>query len=157
MISCDGICYIVWAFLLLAVPLEWLLSVVSAALFHELSHILAVVLLKGKIRRVHVGIAGCEIETQPMGDLASCLSILAGPLGSFLLLLFRKQCPLMAVCGFLQGVYNLLPVMPLDGGRILRCLLCRFCPEKVELVMRVAKILVLTTATIAILRLSLAH
>lgn len=154
MIRGDGLFFILLAFWLLILPLQWVLSAAAAAMVHECCHILAVRLLKGKILSIHVGITGCRIQTGPMGDWASVLSILAGPLGSFLLLLFRKQFPMIAVWGFLQGVYNLLPVMPLDGGRILRCLLGRFCPDRMEGIMSVLRILVFLVGILGIVLVS---
>lgn len=135
MISADGFCCMAGAFLLLVLPLDWVLSAVTAALVHEFSHILAVMLLGGKILKIRVSVTGCQIETLPMGELKRAVCILAGPVGSFLLLLFRRKLPQIAAFGFFQGVYNCLPVMPLDGGRLLGGLLSRICPDRTEQVM----------------------
>jgi len=59
-------------------------------------------------------------------------SILAGPAGSMLLLLLSRSAPKIAVCGLFHGLYNLLPVLPLDGGRLLQLLLYRFAPMHAE-------------------------
>ena len=136
MISTDPFCCIGAAFLLLVLPLEWVLSAITAALIHELSHILAVLLLGGRILQIRVSVMGCEIETAPMDSLRSALCIMAGPMGSFLLLLLRRNVPQIAVCGLLQGAYNLLPVLPLDGGRILYCVLCACCQNAAQKIMR---------------------
>lgn len=45
----------------------------------------------------------------------------AGPLGSFLFARAMTFFPEASVCALVQGIYNLLPVYPLDGGRIFRC------------------------------------
>jgi Zn-dependent protease len=149
MISWDGICCVAGAFLLLILPAGWILSALTAAAAHELCHILAVGLLGGTIRKIRIRITGCEIQTDPMAPLRSVLCILAGPAGSFLLLLLRQRCPLIAVCGFLQGCYNLLPVLPLDGGRILLCLLETVIPDRREDLMNGVRFLVCGTMILA--------
>jgi hypothetical protein len=57
----------------------------------------------------------------------------AGPAGSFLLLFVARWLPLVAICGFIQGSYNLLPLGTMDGGRVVACLLRVWCSEKAEL------------------------
>ena len=46
---------------------------------------------------------------------------LAGPLGSLSLILVGRLFPRIALCGAFHGLYNLLPLYPLDGGRALHC------------------------------------
>ena len=60
-----------------------------------------------------------------MSPIREAICALAGPLGSFSLLLISEYFPEAAVCGLIQGAYNLIPVYPLDGGRLMRCLLPR--------------------------------
>lgn len=130
------------AFLLLILPLRWILGAVLAGLIHELGHIAALWLVSGKIKNIHVHIGGCEIETEPLNYRQEFCSVLAGPVGSFLLLFFRKVAPEAAVCGVVQGLYNLIPVWPLDGGRLLQILLYKFLPNNAELVMTLSERLV---------------
>ena len=119
-ICLDGRICILWAVLVLTVPLPWLLSAILAAIFHELCHLTALVLTGIPIFGVHIGLRGMSIQTGPMEPGLELLSAAAGPAGSLLLLLFLRQIPRIALCGTIQGIYNLLPVYPLDGGRILR-------------------------------------
>lgn len=58
-----------------------------------------------------------------MAAWKEALCALAGPVGSFSVVLLAEYFPEAALFGLVQGLYNLLPVYPLDGGRILRCLL----------------------------------
>ncbi len=58
-----------------------------------------------------------------MSSGKSVICILSGPMGSLLLFLFVRWIPRIAFCGLLQGIYNLLPIYPLDGGRVVRCML----------------------------------
>lgn len=115
--------YFFLAMILLTLPLPWILSALLAAVVHELFHVAAVWLLRGRIRRVSVGIGGARMETELEGAFARILAALAGPLGSFLLLLLCRYMPKVAVCGCVQGLFNLLPIWPLDGGRAWRIFL----------------------------------
>ena len=117
------------ALLLLVIPLPWLAGALTAAVFHELCHILAVRIAGGKILRIIVTGRGASIETTPLSPKAAFFSTLAGPGGSFLLAAMGWYFPVCAVCALVQGIYNLLPVYPLDGGRALRILLQWLFPD----------------------------
>ena len=122
--------YYFTAFAVLTVPLDWFLSALCAAVFHELCHIWAIKILGGKILGIHVCISGTIIETEIHGRWEELLSALAGPAGSLLLLTLCHVFPKLAICACVQGVFNLLPVYPLDGGRALLCCLEWVCPLK---------------------------
>jgi len=47
---------------------------------------------------------------------------LAGPLCGLLLVFLGRWVPRVAVCAFMQSMYNLLPLTPLDGGKIMQIL-----------------------------------
>lgn len=115
--------YLFAASLLLVLPLPWLMSAMVAAVVHELSHLLCVQLAGGAIREIRIGSGGIVMAAELEGNAREMLCVLAGPAGSALLLLFLRIWPRLAVCGLIQGLFNLLPVYPLDGGRALRCLL----------------------------------
>ena len=126
----SGVSWILGALLILVVPLNWLLAAATAAVFHELSHSAAILLLGGKIHGLKILPDGIRMETSPMAARQEILCSLAGPAGSLLLVLLGKHTPRIALCALVQGCYNLLPVYPLDGGRALRCLLRWFLPPK---------------------------
>ena len=98
-----------------------------AAFIHECAHYLSIRLLGGQVYGVTLGGNGALMETAPLTPCREAICVLAGPLGSLSLLLMARHFPEAAVCGLVQGAYNLIPIYPLDGGRILRCLL----PEKI--------------------------
>lgn len=75
---------------------------------------------------IRIGVSGTVIVTSEMGTWQEMICALAGPAGSFSLLLLSRYFPNVAACAVLQGVYNLMPIYPLDGGRALRCLLQTF-------------------------------
>ena len=121
-IECSGLWYVFLAFLCLAVPLPWVLSALIAGLVHEAGHILAVILAKESIHSVYIGAGGAILESTPLHPPWDLVSILAGPACSFSLMMAGSICPRIALCGLIQGLYNMLPVYPLDGGRALVCL-----------------------------------
>lgn len=108
---------------LLLLPFTWVFAWFSAVVVHELSHFLMLRLLGVTIYSISFDVGGAEIETEHMMNYRELLCALAGPLGGCLLALFIRMYPELAVCGILQSLYNMLPIYPLDGGRILRCLL----------------------------------
>ena len=70
----------------------------------------------------------------------------AGPCVNFLAYMaLRRQMPAFAAVNLLLGAYNLLPIMPLDGGRMLLAALYLRLPEQTAwLVGRVWSLLVIT-------------
>lgn len=129
MLKIDPAAYVFAALLILLLPLDWLLAAFFAAAFHEACHAGVIVLLGGKIYGIQIGIGGASMETALISRKMEVLSAAAGPMGSFLLVSLCHIFPKLAVCGMIQGLYNLIPVFPLDGGRILRCVLERVLPE----------------------------
>lgn len=111
------------AVLLLLLPLQWVVAVLLAAFFHELFHGLSILLCGGNLEGITISGRGAVIVTTPMSTSKEVFCALAGPVGSFLLLLFAKWMPRTAICGVIHGLYNIIPLFPMDGGRILRGLL----------------------------------
>ena len=57
------------------------------------------------------------------------LAALAGPLVNLVCgALFCMRSPAFAAYSLMLGIYNLLPVWPLDGGRAVRCALAQHLP-----------------------------
>ncbi len=132
MIRTDAAIYIWLACLLVMIPLDWMLSAFFAAMIHEACHITVLLLLGGKVKKCEISLTGCLLEASGLGNWQSFCSILAGPTGSLLLLFIADIAPTIAICGLIQGLYNLLPLLPLDGGRMLQCILYRFLPVKAD-------------------------
>ena len=119
--------YIFLALLILLLPIQWWLGALLAALIHEGFHVLAILLCRGDILSVTVTGLGAKIDASPMSTGKQVFCVLAGPVGSFSCLIASECFPELALCGFVQGAYNLLPIYPLDGGRALGCI----CPAPV--------------------------
>ena len=124
---------IVLAVLCLTVPLDWIAAAFFAALVHELSHVLAVLLMGGRIESMMISERGAVMDVSPMTSGRKLICILAGPAGSLGLMAVCRYFPKTALCGLMQGAYNLLPIYPLDGGQAVRCVLDIICsPQKSE-------------------------
>ena len=115
--------YLAAATAVLILPLWFVISLVIAAAFHEFCHYLALKIADVWVYRITIGPFGASMETEAMGPGRELLCAFAGPMGSLLLVPFFRWMPGIALCGLIQGVFNLLPIYPMDGGRILRCLL----------------------------------
>lgn len=121
----------IWAcILLLVLPLRWVAAAIVAAAVHELCHLLALSLLGIRVFGINIGGRGAVLQTDSLSDRDELICAMAGPLGSFLLLLFAKWLPRIALCGLFQGLYNLLPVGNLDGGRVVHSLANLVCRKK---------------------------
>lgn len=110
------------ALTILLLPLRWMCAAFLAAAFHEFCHILALHLCGGRIQCITIGNRGAVIHSYRMRTWKEVICILAGPLGSLLLVLFARWVPRVAICAFFHAIYNLLPIYPLDGGRAIRCI-----------------------------------
>ena len=117
----DGFFFLM-ALLLLTLPLRWVLACFGAAAVHELGHYLAVRLLGGSVAELRLCFRGAKMEASPLTAGAELVCVLAGPAASLTLGLLLPWFPRLALCGLVQGVYNLLPLGSLDGARAVACL-----------------------------------
>ena len=135
--------FILIAALILLLPLDWLLAAVFAAAVHELGHLAAIKAFVRHPVSVSVGMLGATIHTGPLTNKAEFLCAAAGPSASLMLLFLCRLFPKLALCGLIQGLFNLLPLYPLDGGRMLFCLLRRCSPRRAERIFRLVQCLIL--------------
>ena len=69
------------------------------------------------------------MEIPQLGYAQELLCAMAGPVGGMFLLFLGKWYPELALCALAQSCYNLIPVYPLDGGRILKCFVNIVVPD----------------------------
>ena len=114
-------------FLLLTDTPILLASLLPAALLHELAHYAVLRLCGVRTARFTLTGLGASLYVPELHRLsygAELLSAAAGPLMNLLLwvllsLTGREELTLFAGAQMVVGVLNLLPVRPMDGGRIL--------------------------------------
>lgn len=117
----DPSVYLILALCLLVLPIPWCAAWVCAVCFHELCHFMVLLLLKKRPYGVHVVCGGIRIDVPQMNRKQELFCALAGPVGSFFLLVFVRYFPMLSLFGLGHGAFNLLPIYPMDGGRILKC------------------------------------
>jgi Zn-dependent protease len=122
------------------------LGLFTSVVLHELGHSLTAMWYGVKVRRITLWFLGgvAEFEEMPRQRGAEAVVAIAGPIVSFALaalfwgltLVVPRTQPatwlIMWYLGFVNGMlglFNLLPALPLDGGRILRSLLALRMPH----------------------------
>lgn len=97
---------------------------VYAACSHELGHLLVLKLLNVPVHKLYLAAGGACLVTAPTGYKKEILVAAVGPFTNLLLsLLFLHRQPMFSLMNLGLMMYNLLPFYPLDGGRLLRCVL----------------------------------
>jgi Zn-dependent protease len=130
----------------------WVLAVFISILVHELGHALTAKAMAPKARQwiVLYSFGGLAMSTAKLRRPQRILQVAAGPLAGLMLgvisLIAYKalegtqaiSTPLaaflnaMMFINFIWSVFNLVPVLPLDGGHISRELLCYLDERKAE-------------------------
>lgn len=117
-------------FLLLLGVLFWLDEGVGlvpwgllACFFHELGHVTAALIIGGRVERLRLSAVGAELSFSyrtPLSYGRDSVVALAGPAANLLLggMFFALNRQLPAAMSLGIGAFNLLPILPLDGGRV---------------------------------------
>lgn len=101
----------------------------GSVLLHEAGHLLAIRLLGTSVRSVSLHAGGAVIETDMLTYSRELAAAIAGPCASiFAWAVFLCVNRDLSFISLLLGLVNLIPVYPMDGGRILRCMLHLLLP-----------------------------
>ena len=110
-------------------------------IIHELGHFLTALLFKIEVDKIYIypfgGISkfNLSLNTSIKKEL---LILLMGPLFQelakyLLILIFREYESMIITYHYSILFFNLLPIYPLDGGKLVNLLICYFCPLKKSL------------------------
>lgn len=122
-----------------------------AALAHELAHAAAILLCGGRIHALTLRFADVRMQTGGLSYRQELICALAGPFCNLACcVLLRGVSAAFAAFSLVLGAYNLLPILPLDGGRALRCaLLMRLQPDAAERICRAVGVAVCALLALA--------
>ena len=108
-------------------------AVMLAALVHELGHVAAIKAFGGRIRSMRFDASGLCMSYCGLDSTAKeLISLVMGPLFGIAFAYAASYCGKTLGCEFLFetsgvslifSIFNLLPALPLDGGRALYCII----------------------------------
>ena len=102
----------------------WLKDLLLAALLHECGHALALWYCGIPIRGVHLTSLGAVLQVETPSYKTEVICAAAGPaVNAALAAMVFRAFPAFGLCNLGLLAFNLLPLYPLDGGRILRAAL----------------------------------
>lgn len=102
--------------------IELYLIFVLSIILHELTHMLIAFFIKAKVTSITIGAMGMGIDVAFLGKQNFSNKILFymfGPLTNFILAYtFKDSIIEISSINFALGIFNLIPILPLDGGKI---------------------------------------
>lgn len=127
--------FAIWLGLLICLdPAGLILPFLAAAAVHEMGHLICMRCAGVAVRKLRLSMVGASLETGSMTNRQELCCAAAGPLANLLtgVLFFRHSIRFGLLSGLL-ALFNLLPVWPMDGGRIVSAL----WPRQAETISRI--------------------
>lgn len=114
-------------FIISTTELETAAAVLTALAIHESGHLIALSLMGLQIKGICLEPTGLRINYMGQSSfLMDVSTALAGPIAGLLyaglLFALTKNLSLSAEISIVYSLFNLLPIMPLDGGRVLKAM-----------------------------------
>ncbi len=105
--------------------IKYYLTFYFFAVLHEMAHIIVAYILKVKIREINFLSVGLNVQYENnISHMKEIIIASAGPILSLALAIFLSNSNL-ALINFIIFISNIMPIYPLDGGRIIRILLVK--------------------------------
>lgn len=117
---------------------------------HESGHILALILLRKKTINLKVALSGISLskDSLNLNFFQELFVLIAGPSANLILcfvLLLTKNLNYFFAFSLISCIFNCIPIKPLDGGRILECILLKkFSDVSTYKIMRILSFFALT-------------
>ena len=107
------------------------ISFAASVIIHEIGHLLVLKLMGISVRKVQLRLSGARIDSVFLDYRKEILCAAAGPSANLLFAwIILHRWPKIAAISILLATANLLPIYPMDGGRLVRSGLMLMCrPE----------------------------
>lgn len=122
---------LLWFSVLFYMKPEVLFPFILSVLVHEAGHIFCLAGMGIPIHSISISAFGAAIETDPLSYKAMLRSAAAGPITSLSSSVVFQNFPLFSQYNLILGLFNLLPLRALDGGKMLHSGLMQITEERI--------------------------